>query len=134
MRKHVNEVEHDYVEVVFLKLREIAQEFLSGCRIVDFVVRETAFAAESLKLSGDERRFVEVFAFGLVLVHPQVGEHSGDVNGHKSGEYGVSGVLCGGWEDRGVQILVDGEKVVKKGANGAPLVKTEVVNEDEESS
>ena len=84
------------------------------------------------KLGGYEGGFVEVLAFGFIFVYPKVGKHCCYVGGHESGEYGVSGVLCGRGEDGGVQIFVDGEKVAQNGAQCAPLVKAEVVDEDEE--
>ena len=38
MRKHVNEIEHYDIEVVALELAEVAQQFLAGGAVVDFII------------------------------------------------------------------------------------------------
>ena len=50
MGEHVDEVEHDDVEVVLLKRIEVAEQALSGGGVVDFVVGKSALAAKSFKL------------------------------------------------------------------------------------
>ena len=50
-------------------------------------------AAEALYLGADEWSFVEVLAFFLVFVDPQVRKHARYLIGHESGEDGVAGVL-----------------------------------------
>lgn len=58
MAEHVDEIEHDHIEIVVLQIGELAQQLLGAGRVVDLVVGEPAAAAETLELGGYQRRFV----------------------------------------------------------------------------
>ena len=99
MGEHVDEVEHDDVEVVLLKRIEVAEQALSGGSVVDFVVGKSALTAEAFKLSLNQGRLVEVFALLALLIDPHLREHALNLRRHQTGEDGVAGILSGRGED-----------------------------------
>ena len=132
VRQHVDEVEHHDVQVVAPELVEVGYQLVGCGGIVNLIIGEGVAAAIAVELRLDERLFVEVFALLLVLVHPQVGEHLGNLVGHEAGEDGVAGILRGGGQNAHVEFLVEGEVVRQFVGNDAPLVEAEVVEHDEE--
>ena len=99
MRQHVDEVDHDDVEVVGKQVVEFAYKAFAGRRVVELVVGETALPAETLELGGNQRSLVEVFPLLFLFVDPQVGKQPRYLLGHKAGEDGVAGILSGRWQD-----------------------------------
>src|SRR3712207_1304863 len=93
MREHVDEVDHEHVQIVFLQLLDVLDELLGGLRVVYFRVREGVVPAETVNLRLYERPFVQVLALLLVFVYPQFGEDFGYLVGHKTAEYRVAGIL-----------------------------------------
>ena len=84
MRQHVDEVEHHHVQVVLAQRVQLLHETVGILRRIDLMVREGVLSAIALQLGADERFFVQVLAFLLVLVHPQLGKHLGYLLGHQT--------------------------------------------------
>ena len=129
--KHVDEVEHHHVEVVALQLVEALQEFLRRGGIVNLVVGKSVVAAEAVELCLQQRRLVEVLAFLVVLVNPQMWKHLRYLVGHQSAEDGVARILRGCGQDAVVELFVNFEKFAKVGSYHAPLVVAEIVEHHE---
>ena len=130
MTEHVDEIEHDDIDVVLGQLGVALQIALGTGNVVDLIIGECVVAAETLNLGAYEGFLVDVLPFVLVLIHPQVGEHAGNVVGHKTAEQGIAGILCGGGEDAAVELFVDVETVGEFGGKHAPLVVAEIVEYD----
>ena len=103
---------------------------LGGC--VDFMIRERVVATIAVQLRLDERFLVQVLAFLLVLIDPEVGKHLRNLVGHQSREDGVAGILRSGGQDAEVEVFVDVELVANLLRQHAPLVVAEVVEHDDE--
>ena len=121
MAEHVDEVEHHDVEVVLLQRLQLSQQ------LVGFLLGEGVVAAIALQLGADERFLVEVLAFLLVFIDPQVGKHLGDLHRHQTGEDGVAGILCRCGQDAAIDVLADVELVANLALQHLPLVVAEVV-------
>lgn len=67
--------------------------------VVELGIGEFFFATEAVELCLYQLFLVDVEAFVLVFIDPEVGVHMVDVVGHESCEDGVAGVLGGGGED-----------------------------------
>ena len=131
VRQHVDEVEHNHVEVEILEIAEILQQSFAERRFVDFVVGEFVAFAETVELRLDQRRLIEVFPLLRILVDPQLRKHFLNLQRHQSGEYCVARILRGGRQDGGVEILFDVEPFGKDRLCYAPLVEAEIVDKDE---
>ena len=88
--------------------------------------------AITLYLRPNKRLFVEVLALFFVLIDPQFGVHLCYLLRHKTTEYSIAGVLCCCWKYAHVKVLFDLEHVTNLFRQDAPLVKSEVINDDEE--
>ena len=84
MGKHINEIEYDDIQVVFLQRLQLRQEALGLSRRVNFMVRETVMPAVTVNLRLDERSFIEVLPFLFILINPQFGEHPRNLVRHQS--------------------------------------------------
>ena len=80
----------------------------------------------------DKRCLVEVLALVLILVNPEVGEHLCYLLWHESAEDGITRILCGCWQDAGVEVFLYVEHIAYLLSKHAPLIVTEVINHDEE--
>ena len=132
MAEHVDEVDYDNVQVVRLQRIELLQELVGAGRVVYLMVREGFTAPVTLELRLDQRSFVKVLAFLFVLVDPQVGKHLGYLDRHEAAEYGVTGVLRSRRQYADVGLLVNIEHVAYFLRQHAPLVETEVVDDNHE--
>jgi len=130
--EHVDEIEHDDVEVVTAQRVELLHQLVGLGRVVYLVIREGVTAAVAVYLGADKGLFVEILTFLLVLVDPQVGKHLGYLVGHKAGEDGVARVLRGGGKDAEVEVLVDVEEVAYLLRQQTPLVVAEIVEHHEQ--
>ena len=75
--------------------------------------------------------FVDIETLVLILFNPVFGIHSRYISRHQAGENSVSGILRGSREDGGVEVLVDIEKFRHEGLDLLPLVKAEIVYQEE---
>ena len=134
VREHIDEVDHDDVEVVLCQLVEACKQFVGTRRVVHLVIRERVAAAVAFYLRAYERFLVEILAlvFVLVLVHPQFWEHLLNLLWHQAREDGVACVLRSRRQDAGVHVLLYVEHVSNLLRQHAPLVVAEVVDDDEE--
>ena len=132
MGEHVDEVEDDDVEVVLLQRVQLLQQLVGLLRGVDLMIGEGVMAAIAFQLGADERFLVEVLALLLVLVDPQVGEHSGYLVGHQSGEDGIAGILRRRGQDAAIDVLVNFKLITNLALQHLPLVVAEVVEHNEE--
>ena len=111
MTEHVDEVHHEHVEVVVLQVVQLLQEAVAGSRVVHLMIGEGVLAAVAVEEGLDERSFIQVLPFLLVLIDPQFGEHLGNLVGHESAEDGIPCILCGGGQDAHIQLFLDVEQV-----------------------
>ena len=112
--------------------RDDIQQFVVILRIMYLMVGERIFLTEPLDLRLDKRCFIQVFPFLAVLVHPKFRKHLFDLQGHQPGEDRVAGILCGGRKDAVVQAFVERIVFGKQIFYFAPLVETEIIDQDEE--
>ena len=70
MRKHVDEVHDENVEVGAPHVRHVGEELFGSGGVVNFVICERVVTAITLNLCAHERFLVHVFAFFFVLVNP----------------------------------------------------------------
>ena len=82
--EHIDEVEYHHVQVVLLQCVQLLYQFFCFCRRIDLMIREGVLSAIALQLCLDEWCLVEVLAFLLVLVDPQVRKHLGYLVWHQT--------------------------------------------------
>ena len=75
MREHVDEVNHQHVQVGVPAVVVMLQKAVGTLRVVHLVITEGRVLSESLYLGLYQRRLVEVLAFLLVRIYPEVREH-----------------------------------------------------------
>ena len=132
VREHVDEVNHQHVQVVVAALVVMLQEAVGTLRIVHLVITEGIVLSESLYLGLYQRRLVQVLAFFLVLIYPEVREHFGYLVRHQTAEDGVARILRGGRKDAHVELLINVEQVADVFSQHAPLVIAEVIYHNQE--
>ena len=132
MAEHIDEIKHHHVQLVFPQLLPLLHETVGIGRTIDLMIRERLFPAIALHLCLDKRLLVQVLAFFLVLVDPQLGEHLRNLVGHESAEDGVTGILGGSRQDAAVEVFVDVELIAQFSGEHAPLVVTEIIEHHEE--
>ena len=74
MGEHVDEVEYYDIEVVGLEAVEFLQQAFAGAAVVDFVVGESAPAAEALEQGLHQFAFIEVFPFVFIFIADSIGQ------------------------------------------------------------
>src|SRR3712207_2630945 len=100
VRQHIDEVEHDDVQIIVFHLRELREESLAKLRLIDFLVVKRPTLTVTLQQALDHRSFIEVFALLALFVYPQIGEEACDVLWHQPGEDCIAGILCSRRQDR----------------------------------
>ena len=95
MREHIYEVYYYNIQIISRKRIHLLQEFVACHRVVDFMIRETVVATIALYLSFYQRTLVEVLAFFLVFVYPQVWKHLRNLVRHQTTKYSVASILSG---------------------------------------
>ena len=96
------------------------------------MIGERVLPAVSLELRLDKWGFIQVLAFLLVFIHPEVREHLGDLVRHQTAEDGITGILGSRRQDAIVQVLVNVELFADLIGEHPPLVVAEVVEHHEE--
>lgn len=81
--EHIDEVQHDDVQLILLEAIEVAQQALAEAGFVDLIIGEGIVLAVALDERLDHRLFVEVLALFALFVDPQIGEHLRDVQRHQ---------------------------------------------------
>ena len=130
--QHIDKVQYHHIQLVMKEGRDDIQQFVVILRIMYLMVGERIFLTEPLDLRLDKRCFIQVFPFLAVLVHPKFRKHLFDLQGHQPGEDRVAGILCGGRKDAVVQAFVERIVFGKQIFYFAPLVETEIIDQDEE--
>ena len=95
MTEHVDEVEHDHVQVVLLERIKLLQQFVGIAGTVHLMIRKGVLPPITLQLGSHEGLLIQVLTFLLVLIHPEVRKQPRDLVGHQSAEDGVARILCG---------------------------------------
>ena len=98
MGEHVYEVDDYHIQVVVFQLIILVKKFVGSHGVVDLMIAEGVVATISVELSLYEGRLVEVLAFFLFLVYPQVWKHLGYLVWHQSTEDGIACILGGSGE------------------------------------
>ena len=113
MTQHVDEVKHDHVQVVFLQTVQLLHQSVGIHRVVHLMIGKGVLPAVAVQLRLDERFFVQVLAFLLVLVHPEIRKHLRNLIRHQTREDGVTGILRSRRKDTAIELLVDLELVTE---------------------
>ena len=82
--QHIDEVEHYDVQIVLPEVRHLLHQLVGIGRVVHLVIREGVLLAIAVQLRLNERCLVQVLAFLLVFIHPEVGKHLGNLVGHQT--------------------------------------------------
>ena len=84
MTQHVDEIEDHHIQVVLAELVELLHHLVGLDGGVHFVIAEGVLLPVTFQLRLDQWLFVQVLAFFLVLVHPEVRKHLHDFIGHQT--------------------------------------------------
>ena len=77
MGEHVYEVDDYHIQVVVFQLIILVKKFVGSHGVVDLMIAEGVVTTISVELSLYEGCLVEVLAFFLFLVYPEVWKHLG---------------------------------------------------------
>ena len=133
MGEHVYEVDDYHIQVVVFQLIILVKKFVGSHGVVDLMIAEGVVTTISVELSLYEGCLVEVLAFFLFLVYPQVWKHLGYLVWHQSTEDGIARILGGSGENAHIHIFLDVEEVTDVMCQHFPLVVAEIVDNDEEN-
>ena len=131
MREHIYKIEYHHIQIILFQCGEIAKQSFSGSGIVNLVVGKTAFTAVSFKLSGYQRRLIEVLALLAILIDPQFRKHPFYIHRHQTREYGIAGILRGCRQYGTIHSVVKREIFAEQRTYDTPLVETEIIYEHE---
>ena len=127
MRKHIDEVHHNHVQLLCTQLPELVDQLLRLCRMIQFRITKALTSSVSVELRLNQWCFIEVLALFLVFIYPQLREHRRNLVRHQSCEDGITSILGSGRKNRNIEVLIESEIICQLLTNHPPLVISQII-------